>query len=71
MDADTDPDGVTDDQASELLEEAGLPDGANAEIAVCLLMCGRRRLDGADVATSLTIRARDWWARGPRWPCSS
>lgn len=61
VDADTDPDGVTDDQASELLEEAGLPDGANAEIAVCLLMCAgdAASMGQRDVATSLTIRARD------------
>ena len=56
-----DPDTVTDDEASELLEAEGLPGAANAEIAVCLLMCaGDAAAAGErDVATSLTIRARD------------
>ncbi len=56
-----DPDTITDEQASELLEAEGLPDAANAEIAVCLLMCaGDAAAAGQrDVATSLTVRARD------------
>ena len=46
---------------SELLAAEGLPDGANAEIAVCLLMCaGDAATAGArDVAANLTLRARD------------
>ena len=56
-----DPDLVDDAQMEELLAAEGLPDGANAEIAVCLLMCaGDAAAVGArDVATSLTLRARD------------
>ena len=58
---DHDPDLVTDSEASELLAAEGLPDGANAEIAVCLLMCaGDAAAAGAsDVAVNLTLRARD------------
>ena len=52
---------VDDAEMSELLAAEGLPDGANAEIAVCLLMCaGDAAEAGArDVATNLTLRARD------------
>ncbi len=58
---DFDPAGLTDERASELLAAEGLPDGANAEIAVCLLMCASdaAALGQRDVATNLTIRARD------------
>ena len=56
-----DPDSLTDEQAQDVLGEQGLPDGANAEIALTLLMCatdaaaaGQRQL-----ATRLTVRARD------------
>ena len=58
---DHDPDLVTDVEATELLAAEGLPDGANAEIAVCLLMCaGDAAAAGArDVAASLALRARD------------
>lgn len=58
---DRDPDLVSDAEARELLAAEGLPDGANAEIAVCLLMCaGDAAAAGAgDVAVSLTLRARD------------
>ena len=58
---DLDPDLVTDAEAAELLAAEGLPDGANAEIAVCLLMCaGDAAAAGArDVAANLTLRARD------------
>lgn len=58
---DRDPDLVTDAEAAELLAGEGLPDGANAEIAVCLLMCaGDAAAAGAsDVAVNLTLRARD------------
>ncbi|HIY51766.1 MAG TPA: hypothetical protein IAA43_07490 [Candidatus Olsenella avicola] len=56
-----DPDLVTDAEMRELLAEEGLPDGANADIAVCLLMCaGDAMRDGErDVAATLTLRARD------------
>lgn len=58
---DADPDTVTDDEAAELLQAEGLPEGANAEIAVCLLMCASdaAAMGQRDVATNLTIRARD------------
>ena len=58
---DRDPDLVSDAEMSELLAAEGLPDGANAEIAVCLLMCaGDAATAGArDVAANLTLRARD------------
>lgn len=58
---DRDPDLVSDAEMSELLAAEGLPDGANAEIAVCLLMCaGDAAAAGArDVAANLTLRARD------------
>ena len=59
--AEHDPDLVSDEEATELLAAEGLPDAANAEIAICLLMCaadaaaaGQRNL-----ATDLTVRARD------------
>lgn len=56
-----DPDSVTDDEARDLLAQEGLPDGANAEIAVCLLMCATdaAAMGQRDVATNLTVRARD------------
>ena len=56
-----DPDGITDAEASEVLGEQGLPDGANAEIAVTLLMCATdaAREGDAPLATNLTVRARD------------
>ncbi len=56
-----DPDSLTDERASEILEAEGLPDGANAEIAVCLLMCATDAADAGqrDLATTLTLRARD------------
>jgi tetratricopeptide (TPR) repeat protein len=58
---DHDPDAVSDDEAHDLLAQEGLPDGANAEVAVCLLMCASdaAALGQRDVATDLTIRARD------------
>jgi tetratricopeptide (TPR) repeat protein len=58
---DTDPDTVTDEQAAELLEEQGLPEGANAEVAICLLMCAgdAAAMGDRNTATNLTIRARD------------
>lgn len=56
-----DPDALTDDEATQLLEAEGLPDGANAEIAICLLMCAQdaAALGERNVATNLTLRARD------------
>lgn len=58
---DADPDSVTDEEASRLLEAEGLPDGANAEVAVCLLMCAgdAAAMGQRNMATNLTIRARD------------
>lgn len=58
---DHDPDAVSDDEARDLLAEEGLPDGANAEIAICLLMCASdaARAGQRDLATNLTVRARD------------
>lgn len=58
---DHDPDLVTDSETTELLAAEGLPDGANAEIAVCLLMCAADAAAAGlrDVAATLTLRARD------------
>lgn len=58
---DRDPDLVTDAEAEELLGNEGLPDGANAEIAICLLMCAgdAAHVGARELATSLTLRARD------------
>ena len=57
---DAHPDTLTREQASAVLAEEGLPDGANAEIALCLLMCATD-LAATDraLATTLTVRARD------------
>ena len=59
--AEYDPDQLTDDEANELLEAEGLPYGANAEIAVCLLMCATdlAQMGDRNTATTLTLRARD------------
>ena len=56
-----DPDLVDDSEMRELLAAEGLPDGANAEIAVCLLMCAADAAEAGarDVAATLTLRARD------------
>ena len=56
-----DPDLVSDSEMTELLAAEGLPDGANAEIAVCLLMCATDAAEAGarDVATTLTLQARD------------
>ena len=56
-----DPDLVSDDEVEVLLAEEGLPDGANADIAVCLLMCASdaAAAGARDVAANLTLRARD------------
>ena len=56
-----DPDALSDEQASELLAQQGLPDGANAEIAITLLICAMDAANAKqrDLATTLTVRARD------------
>ena len=56
-----DPEGLTEDEVSALLAEAGLPEGANAEVAICLLMCATDAAAAGDrnLATELTLRARD------------
>ena len=53
-----DPDGVTDKETTDLLAEEGLPDGANAEVAICLLMCAQDAAVAGDrnVATGLTLQ---------------
>ena len=58
---DRDPDTLSDAEARKLLSEEGLPDGANAEIAICLLMCATDVADAGQrgLATQLTLRARD------------
>lgn len=58
---DADPDLVDDDQARELLAAEGLPAGANAEVAVCLLLCAQDSARAGDrpTATGMTMRARD------------
>ena len=58
---DADPDSITDEQARDLLAQEGLPEGANAEIAVCMLMCASdaAKTGHRDLATDLTVRARD------------
>lgn len=56
-----DPDLLTDEQANEILAAESLPDGANAEVAICLLMCASDAAAAGErgLATELTIRARD------------
>lgn len=56
-----DPDTLTDDEASEILQAEGLPYGANAEVAICLLMCASDVAATGDrvLATRLTVQARD------------
>lgn len=58
---DHDPDLVGDDELADLLGAEGLPEGANAEIAITLLMCATdAAAEGdANTATDLTVRARD------------
>ena len=45
----------------ELLQAEGLPSGANAEVAICLLMCASDAAASGDrdLATMLTVKARD------------
>lgn len=59
--ADRDPDALTDEEADEALAAEGLPTGANAEVAICLLMCATDAAAAGDraLATNLTVRARD------------
>lgn len=56
-----DPDTLTDEECTEILQAEGLPDGANAEVAICLLMCASDAAAMQDryLATELTVRARD------------
>ena len=58
---DRDPDSLTDEEEAQILEAEGLPDGANAEVAICLLMCASDAAAAGDryLATELTVRARD------------
>lgn len=58
---DHDPSSVSEQEATDALAAEGLPFGANAEIAVCLLMCATDAAAAGDrnEATSLTVRARD------------
>lgn len=58
---DHDPALLGDDEMGAVLAQEGLPDGANAEIAICLLMCATDAADagGRNLATSLVVRARD------------
>ncbi|MCH3967247.1 MAG: hypothetical protein PHR15_08965 [Atopobiaceae bacterium] len=56
-----DPAGITDEKAEELLGGEGIASGANADVAICLLMCATDAAEDGDtnLATSLTLRARD------------
>ena len=58
---DRDPNSLTDEEEAQILEAEGLPDGANAEVAICLLMCASDAAVTGDryLATELTVRARD------------
>ena len=55
------PDSVDEAQVKALLEEEGLPAGANAEVAVCLLVSAAEAAEAGqrDLATTFTVRARD------------
>lgn len=56
-----DPDAISDDEAASLLAAEGIEYGANAEIAICLLMCATDAASMGDngFATDCTVRARD------------
>ncbi len=56
-----DPNTLSDEECAELLEAEGLPEGANAEVAICLLMCASDVAAAGDrnLAAALTVRARD------------
>lgn len=58
---DYDPAKLDGDEADTILAEQGIPEGANAEVAVCLLMCATDAAQAGDrvLATELTLRARD------------
>lgn len=45
---DKDPKAMTMAEVGPLVEAEGLPEGANAEIAVCLLMCATDEVQGSD-----------------------
>ncbi|MBQ9059502.1 MAG: hypothetical protein IJ125_09990 [Atopobiaceae bacterium] len=59
--SDSDPDSIDDELMNKLLEDEGIPRGANAEVAACLLVCARIAAQEGDRnrATTLTIQARD------------
>lgn len=55
-----DPASLTDEQAEGVLADQGLPSGANAEVALCMLMCATDvAAEDRNLATMLTVRARD------------
>ncbi len=56
-----DPSTLSDEDITRILGEAGIPEGANAEIAICLIMCAAdaRALGDERAAGSLVVRARD------------
>ncbi len=56
-----DPAGVGDDELEGILAEEGLPCGANAEIAACLLICATNAAEAGERndAATFTLRARD------------
>ncbi len=56
-----DPATISEGEANATLASEGLPDGANAEVAICLLMCAgdAARLGQRELAVNLTLRARD------------
>jgi hypothetical protein len=58
---DRDPTLLTGDEADAILTEQSIPVGANAEVAICLLMCATDAAQTGDrmLATELTLRARD------------
>ncbi len=58
---DRDPAGVSESEVRDLLANEGLPCGANAEVAACLLICASNaaRAGEKNDAASFTLRARD------------
>lgn len=56
-----DPDSLTDEKASQVLAAQDFPNGANAEIAACLLISATSAAKEGDrnLATTFTVRARD------------
>lgn len=59
--AGNDPDVLDEGEAVAILAEQGFPEGANAEIAACLLICATSAASEGDknLAAILTVRARD------------